>query len=84
MQPMLTVTEENFNFVTEAYETLLDSYLTLAEKRAHDPFTDEDIAAQDAMRLNWFEDRMYSDPFTSEVVPYEIWSLWSLPPEVKF
>jgi coproporphyrinogen III oxidase len=84
VQPMLTVTEENFNFVTEAYETLLDSYLTLAEKRADDPFTDEDIAAQDAMRLNWFEDRMYSDPFTTEVVPYEIWSLHSLPPEVKF
>ena len=43
-----------------------------------------EFAYQDAMRLNWFEDRMYSDPFTTEVVPYEIWSLHSLPPEVKF
>jgi coproporphyrinogen III oxidase len=81
---MLKVTEENFNFVTEAYATLLDSYLTLAEKRADDPFTDEDIAAQDAMRLNWTEDRLFSDPFTTDVVPYEIWSLHSLPPHVKF
>ncbi len=84
VQPMLTVTDENFRFVTEAYETLLDSYLTMAEKRADDPVTEEDIAKQDAMRLNWFEDRMFSDPFTTEVVPYEIWSLHSLPPEVKF
>ena len=58
--------------------------LFIAEKRADDPFTDEDIAAQDAMRLNWFEDRLFSDPFTTEVVPYEIWSLHSLPPEIKF
>ncbi len=84
VQPMLTVTEENFNFVTEAYATFLDSYLTLAEKRADDPFTDEDVATQDAMRLNWFEDRFFSDPFTTDVVPYEIWSLHSLPPHVKF
>lgn len=83
-QPLLTVTEENFRFVTEAYEALLDSYLTCAEKRADDPFTEEDVAAQEAMRLNWFEDRMYSDPFTTKVAPYEIWSLHSLPPEVKF
>lgn len=84
VQPMLAVTDENFRFVTEAFETLLDSYLTLAEKRADDPVTEEDIARQDAMRLNWFEDRMFSDPFTTKVVPYEIWSLHSLPPEVKF
>jgi hypothetical protein len=84
LQPMLTVTEENFDFMTDAYETFLDSYLTMVEKRAGDPYTDEDLTAQDAMRLNWFEDRFFSDPFTRDVVPYEIWSLHSLPPEVKF
>jgi hypothetical protein len=36
------------------------------------------------MRLNWFEDRFFSDPFTTDVVPYQIWSLHSLPPIVKF
>ena len=84
LQPMLTVTEENFAFMTDAYETFLDSYLTMVEKRAGEPYTDEDLTAQDAMRLNWFEDRFFSDPFTRDVVPYEIWSLHSLPPEVKF
>ena len=59
----MTVTEENFEFVTDAYETFLDAYLTMAEKRAYDPYTDEDLAVQDAMRLNWFEDRFFSDPF---------------------
>ena len=84
LQPMLKVTDDNFSFVTEVYEALLDSYLTKAEERADDPYTQEDVAAQEAMRLNWFEDRFFSDPFTTEVVPYEIWSLHSLPPEVKF
>jgi len=84
LQPMLGVTEENFSFVTEVYAALLDSYLTKAEERADDPYTEEDVAVQEAMRLNWFEDRFFSDPFTTEVVPYEIWSLHSLPPEVKF
>jgi len=84
LQPMLTVTDENFDFMTDAYETFLDSYLTMVEKRVDDPYTDEDLAAQDAMRLNWFEDRFFSDPFTRDVVPYEIWSLHSLPPVVKF
>jgi coproporphyrinogen III oxidase len=69
LQPMLTVTEQNFDFMTDAYETFLDSYLTMVEKRAGDPYTDEDLTAQDVTR---------------DVVPYEIWSLHSLPPEVKF
>ncbi|MGI9289697.1 MAG: coproporphyrinogen III oxidase [Gammaproteobacteria bacterium] len=84
LQPMLKVTEANFDFMTEAYETFLDSYLTMAEKHIDDPYTDKELALQDAMRLNWFEDRFFSDPFTRDVVPYEIWSLHSLPPVVKF
>jgi len=84
LQPMLMVTEANFDFMTDAYETFLDSYLTMVEKRINDQYTDEDLAMQDAMRLNWFEDRFFSDPFTRDVVPYEIWSLHSLPPTVKF
>jgi len=84
LQPMLDVTEVNFEFMTDAYETFLDAYLTMAEKRTDDPYTEEDLARQDAMRLNWFEDRFFSDPFTRDVVPYEVWSLHSLPPIVKF
>jgi hypothetical protein len=56
----------------------------IVERRMNDPYTDQDLAAQDAMRKNWLEDRFFSDPFTTSVTPYEAWSLYSLPPEVKF
>jgi hypothetical protein len=36
------------------------------------------------MRRNWLEDRFFSDPYTGNVVPYEVWALSTLPPEVKF
>jgi len=84
LAPLKTVNEENFSFMTEAYEAMLSSYLDVVERRMNTSFTDEDLAAQDAMRKNWLEDRFFSDPFTTSVTPYEAWSLYSLPPEVKF
>lgn len=84
LAPLMSVTEKNFSFMTEAYETMLEAYLTVVERRMNDPYTDQDLAAQDAMRKNWLEDRFFSDPFTTSVTPYEAWSLYSLPPEVKF
>ena len=62
----------------------LDAYLTIVERRRDDPYTEEDLSAQDAMRLNWLEDRFYADPYTTNVTPYKAWSLYSLPPSVKF
>ena len=82
--PLRTVNEQNFAFMTEAYETMLDAYLTVVERRADDPYTDADLAAQDEMRRNWLEDRFFSDPYTTSVTPYDAWSLYSLPPTVKF
>ena len=81
---MMSVTEENFRFMTEAYERFLDAFLTLVDKNKDMPYTAEDLAAQDAMRRNWLEDRLFSDPYTTSVTPYEIWSLSTLPPVVKF
>ncbi len=81
---MMSVTEENFQFMTEAYETFLTAFLDLVEKNQDASYTAEDITAQTAMRRNWFEDRLFSDPYTTSVVPYEVWSLSTLPPEVKF
>ena len=81
---MLSVSEENFRFVTEAYEAFVTTYLDLIERRKDGAFTDEDVRAQEAMRRNWFEDRMFADPFTTNVTPYEAWALYSLPPVVKF
>ena len=82
---MMAVTEENFLFLTEFYETFIDAYLTTVERRKDDPFTEEDIALQDAMRKNWFEDRMFGDAYSSGgISPYAAWGKWSLPPLVKF
>lgn len=78
------LTEENFSFMLEAYETMVVAYLDVVERRKDTPYGDVELAAQDAMRKNWLEDRFFSDPYTTGVTPYEIWSLMSLPPTVKF
>jgi len=83
--PMMSVTEENFLFMTEAYDRFVGTFLTIVEKRKDEPYTDADIALQDAMRLNWFEDQMFADPYAaSGITPYEVWSLPFTPPVVKF
>jgi coproporphyrinogen III oxidase len=83
--PMMSVTDENFRLVTEAYDRFLGSFMTIVEKRRNEPYTDADIALQDAMRLNWFEDQMFADPYAaSGITPYEVWALAFLPPVVKF
>lgn len=82
---MMAVNEENFLFMTEAYDTFIDAYMTVLEKRKDEPYTDEDVVAQDAMRLNWFEDQMFADPYAaSGITPYEVWSFSFSPPVVKF
>jgi coproporphyrinogen III oxidase len=82
--PLFSVTEENFSFMLEAYETMVVAYLDVVERRKDTPYGEVELAAQDAMRKNWLEDRFFSDPYTTGVTPYEIWSLMSLPPTVKF
>jgi len=82
--PMLSATEENYRFMTEAYERFVDAYLKIVEKRQGNPFSPEDLAAQDAMRRNWLEDQLFADEWTKSVVPYEVWSLANVPPTIKF
>jgi len=82
--PMLSVTEENYSFMTEAYEGFVDAYLTQVEMRKDDAYGAEDLAAQDAMRRNWLEDQLFADPYSKSIVPYEVWSLANVPPTVKF
>ncbi len=82
---MMSVTEENFLFMTEAYDSFIGAYMTTLARHTNDPSTDEEIATQDAMRLNWFEDQMFTDPYAaSGITPYEVWSLAFTPPVVKF
>ncbi len=77
-------TEENFAFMTEMYREFFRAYLNLIDQRQNDPVTVEDLAKQDYQRRNWWEDRWYSDPYTRNVVPMDVWALSTLPPEVKF
>jgi len=83
--PMMEVNEENFLFMTEAYSTFVSSYLDTLEARKDAPYTDEDVAKQEAMRLNWTEDQFFGDPYSSGgIAPYEVWGHAFLPPLVKF
>jgi hypothetical protein len=49
-----------------------EAYLNIIEKHAGTAYIDADLARQDAMRRNWLEDRFFSDPFTGDVLPYEV------------
>jgi coproporphyrinogen III oxidase len=80
----MAVTEENFEFMTEIYQTFVESFLAIVEKRRNDAYTEADLALQDEMRRGWLEDRMFADPNTTQFAPWEAWSLYSLPPVVKF
>ena len=80
----MAVTEANFEFMTEIYQTFVESFLAIVEKRQNDAYTDADLALQDEMRKGWLEDRLFADPNTTQFAPWEAWSLYSLPPVVKF
>ena len=80
----MKVTEENFEFMTEIYQTFVESFLAIVEKRQNDAYTEADLALQDEMRRGWLEDRLFADPNTTQFAPWEAWSLYSLPPVVKF
>lgn len=77
-------TARSFQFVSELFEQFVDAYLDIVAKRAGSPHTAADVAAQEAMRKRWFIDQQFSDPFASKLVPYEVWWLSNLPPEIRF
>ena len=58
--------------------------MAITAERADDPFTAADLAAQDEMRKRWLIDQLYSDPFSSKIVPFEAWSFANVPPVIKF
>ncbi len=84
-QPMMTMTEDNFRLVTEAYDRFLDAYFTIIEHRRDEAYSAAEIAAQDTMRRDYFEYNAFSDLFFSKgYPPFEVWSLIVAPPTVKF
>ena len=84
VRPMLEVNDANFNFVRAAHETMVDAYLEVLDKRKKEVFTEQDLEKQAGMRRRWLEDHLFSDPFTMNVVPYEVWSFADAPPTVQF
>lgn len=82
--PFRPATLENTKFVAGAFETVYEAYMTIVERRASQAFGPTELAAQAAMRKNWLEDQLFSDPFASGLVPYEAWSFASGPPAVNW
>jgi len=77
-------TAKSYEFIEKSFDLFVDAYVDTIEQRADDPFTDEDVAAYDVMRKRWLIDQLFSDPFASQLVPFEIWSLANVPPVIKF
>ena len=66
--PLMEANEENYLFMTEIYEAFISSYMDTLEGRKDAPYTDEDVATQDAMRLNWAEDQFLGIPIRREAL----------------
>lgn len=74
----------SYELIEGLFEKFTDAYLDLIPKRTGVPVTAEDKVRQDAMRKRWLVDQLYSDPFASKLVPFEVWSLANVPPTVRF
>lgn len=74
----------SYEFIEALFERFVDEYFEIVARRASDRYTAEDLARQDEMRKRWLIDQLFSDPFASALVPFEVWSLANVPPVVKF
>lgn len=77
-------TGKTLDFIAGFYDLFVETYMDIVEKRANDPFTDANILAQDKMRKRWFMDQVFSDPYSSVQIPFEVHSFWNAAPVVKF
>ena len=76
--------EKSYMFIKGMFSEFVDAYMQLVEKRMDDSFTKEDILAQETMRHRWLIDQLFSDPYASKIVPFEVWSAANVPPTIKF
>jgi coproporphyrinogen III oxidase len=74
----------SFEFIAALFDDFVGTYFQQVETRTPQAFTLADQAAQDDMRRRWLLDQLFSDPYSSKIVPFEAWSLANMPPEVKF
>ena len=83
-RPAFREADKNFDFVSKTFVAFTDAYMDDVELRKDQDVTDKDIAAQDEMRKRWLIDQLFSDPFASAIVPFEVWSMANVPPIIKF
>jgi len=74
----------SYDLIETLFEKFTDAYLDITGRRAGATVTADDVARQDYMRKSWLVDQLYSDPFASQLVPFEVWSLANVPPTVRF
>jgi hypothetical protein len=74
----------SYELIESLFGKFTDAYLDLVAKRAAAPVTADDVMRQELMRKSWLVDQLYSDPFASELVPFEVWSLANVPPTIHF
>lgn len=74
----------SYDLVESLFQQFTQAYMGLVAKRARDAYGPEDLARQSAMRKQWLVDQLLSDPFSSKLVPFEVWSLANVPPTVNF
>lgn len=74
----------SWEFIADLFDQFVGEFLEISERRADDPFEAADIAAQDRMRKRWLVDQLFSDPYASKIVPYNVWFLANVPPVIKF
>jgi len=77
-------TGKTLKFIAGFYDLFVGTYVDIIEKRADEPYSQEDILAQNKMRKRWLTDQMLSDPYSSVQIPFEVHSFWNAAPAVKF
>jgi hypothetical protein len=75
---------KSYELAEGLFEEVDDAYLRIVARRAKQRFTPQDVARRDEMRKRWLTDQLFADPFSSKVVPYEVWALSDMPPEIRF
>jgi len=76
--------DKSIRFIAGLFDKFVDAYMDIVNDRADDAFTDKDITAQQDMRRQWLIDQLFSDPFASKIVPFDVWSFANMPPVVTF
>lgn len=76
--------EASLKFIAGLFDEFVGTYVDIVVAREDDDYTEADILAQDNMRRQWLIDQLFSDPFASAIVPFDVWSFANMPPVVKF